>query len=154
MIHKYSLKQKINELKFIIPFPTVGATIGRPLQNGEISTAETSNPYGLGGGFAHHFPRFHRRGDHWSPAPNGEFSTAQPITPYNGRGDLRSPVTKQWDFSLTIRQPTLSPFAKKFFAELFFKKATKRILASSHPPPPRRHKKTGWENPTCQNSKF
>ena len=67
-------------------FPPVGATIGRPLQSDNISTA-------------------------------------QPITPYNGRGDLWSPVTKQWDFSLTIRQPPLSPFAKKFLGR-FFQKAT------------------------------
>ena len=46
------------DLHIIFPVFNVGATIGRPLQNGEFSTAETSNPYGLGGGFAHHFPRF------------------------------------------------------------------------------------------------
>ena len=32
LINKYFLKQKINELNFIIPFPTVGATCGRPHQ--------------------------------------------------------------------------------------------------------------------------
>ena len=112
MINKYFLKQKINELNFIIPFPTVGATCGRPPQ--------TVN-----------FPPQKR------PTPTGWVVDLHIIFPvFNVGATIGRPLQSNGIF-LNIPSAHPSPICQEVFCVAFFQKSDTASLASprilSHP---------------------